>query len=209
MKFNIKKTIEEFTVEGVTDFDAVNEAVQKQTGDIVAKNKPDMDKLKVEARESAVKEFIEGVGIKEVTNVDQFTAYAKRLESDEKSQENIRLTNELNDITGKYNTLDKDYKTTSGRLSGFLNEKILIGDGANPKDVDYDVFQINKLVSEEKDFTQASEEYKLANPNRFNAEQQQPTKPTITTGKPRVVVQGKEVSGVRQILIDKGLLKEE
>jgi hypothetical protein len=165
-----------------------------------------MDKLKVEARESAIKEFIEGVGIKDVINTDQFIAYAKRLESDEKSQENIRLTNELTEITGKYNTLDKDYKTTSGRLNGFLNEKILINDGANPKDVDYDVFQINKLVSDEKDFTQASEDYKLANPNRFNAEQQPQTKAPITTGQPRVVSQVEEVSGVRQALIDKGLL---
>jgi hypothetical protein len=205
MKFNIEKTIEEFTVDGVINYESVNEAVQKQTGDIVAKNMPDMDKLKVEARGSAVKDFIEGVGIKEVTNVDQFVAYAKRLESDEKSQENIRLTNDLKVITDKYTILDKDYKTTTGKLSGFINEQTLVRDGANPKDVDYDVFQINKLVSEEKDFTQASEEYKTANPNRFNATPT-PTKP-ITTGQPRVVTQISEVTAVDQILIDKGLMK--
>jgi hypothetical protein len=208
MKFNIKKTIEENTVDGVTNYDAVNEAVQKQTGDIVAKNMPDTDKLKVEARESAIKEFIEGVGIKDVINTDQFIAYAKRLESDEKAQENIRLTNELTDITTKYNTLDKDYQTTSGKLSGFINERTLVNDGANPKDVDYDVFQINKLVSTDKDFTQASEEYRTANPHRFNVTTPE-IKTPITTNKPHVVAsQGTEVSAVEQILIDKGRLQQ-
>ncbi len=201
---NLTDLIKKHTADDVFNGEDALKDLNDQILKYNSKNQPKVETFKDKAREEVIKEL----GIENVTNENQLKAHIASLSSDEKSQENIRLTNDLKEITDKYTILDKDYKTTSGKLNGFLNEKVLINDGANPKDVDYDVFQINKLVSDEKDFTQASEEYKLANPNRFNAEITPTTKQPITTGKPRVVVQTKEISGVRQKLIDKGLLKE-
>jgi pyridoxine 5'-phosphate synthase PdxJ len=192
--------------DGTIDADALIKANGMLNSNILkynSKNQPKVEDFKIKAKEEVIKEL----GIETVTNENQLKAHIASLSSDEKSQNLIDLRKDYNELNDKHIDLTGKYTDASGKLIGLENGKYLLGKGVNPDYIDFLAHTIGQQVNEETDFSTAHEKYATANPQYFTTVPE--IKPPVTTNKPHVVGnQTKEVSGVMQLMIDKGLVDE-
>ena len=110
MGFDLEQILKDNTKEGIIDIQKVKQLIDNDyVNPIVAKNKPNIEKLKAEARDSAVNDFIKEQSIKDVINIDQFSAYVKTLNSTstELTEKNIRYKTERDDLKTKYDESSK------------------------------------------------------------------------------------------------------
>ena len=199
---NLEDLIKKHTVEDVFNKEEALKDLNEQILKYNSKNQPKVETFKDKAREEVIKEL----GIDNVTNENQLKAHIASLSSDEKSQNLIDLKAKYDVLNDTHIDLTGKYTDATGKLIGLENGKYLLGKGVNPDYIDFLAHTIGQQVNEETDFSKAYETYATSNPQYFNATQQ-PNKP-LTTGKPQVADQSKPVSGVRQVLIKQGLLKE-
>jgi sporulation protein YlmC with PRC-barrel domain len=192
--------------DGTIDADALIKANEMLNSNILkynSKNQPKVDDFKIKAKEEVIKEL----GIEGVTNENQLKAKFASLSSDEKSQDLIDLQKRFDDLDINHKELTGKHTTANNELIGLKNVNFLIGKGANPDFIEGVAHKIAQQVNEETDFATAYESYATANPQYFTTAPE--IKAPITTSKPHVVAsQGKEVSSVEQILIDKGRLQQ-
>ena len=158
MKFNIEQAIEQSTVDGKLDANKLMEFVDKDyVNTIVAKNKPDLDKITLEAKE----EWINSLGFEGVANESQLKAYVKK-SADETKEDYAILKTEYD----SFKETVKDYGDLKKANTTNTREKVFNKDNFNG-DVDYALYKINQSVNDDKDFETAYAEYKESNPKSF------------------------------------------
>lgn len=158
MKFNIEQAIEQSTADGKLDAKKLMEFVDTDyVNPIVAKNKPDLEKVTTEAKE----QWIKDLGFDGVSNESQLQAYVKK-SADETKEDYAKLLTEYNEFKETVNDYDdlKKAKVNSQR------EKIFNKDNFNG-DIEYAMFKINQQVNDDKDYDTAYAEYKETNPRDF------------------------------------------
>jgi hypothetical protein len=192
--------------DGTIDAEALGKANEMLNSNILkynSKNQPKVEDFKIKAKEEVIKEL----GIESVTNENQLKAHIASLSSNETSQDLIKANDRVTELEGLNKDLTGKYTDASGKIVGFENKTFLMGKGVNTDFIDFLTDRIGKDVSEDTDFSTAYETYATANPQYFTTAPE--VKTPITTNKPHVVAsQGKEVSSVEQILIDKGRLQQ-
>lgn len=175
-KMNIEDYLKKITAEdGTIDYSKGNELVEEDVLKFNSKNAPDMEQLKKDAYDQAQDDFIKGLKIDGVETVDTFKQHLNKLGSEDKAQEVIRLTNEMEALNTKYGTLENEYNSLNQESAALKNEKFLISKGATPEDVDYLSFKIGKLVSDEVPFETAYETFAKENNKYFK-----PQAPVVT-----------------------------
>jgi len=158
MKFSIEQAIEKSTADGKLDAKKLMEFVDTDyVNPIVAKNKPDLGKITLEAKE----QWITELGFENVANESQLKAYVKQ--SADETKENF---NNLQTEFNNFKETVKDYEDLKSAKTNSQREKVFNKDNFNG-DVEYAMFKINKLVSDEKDYDAAYAEYKESNPKDF------------------------------------------
>lgn len=155
--------------EGVIDYAALEEAINSDINNIVAKNKPDTDKLKQELHGEVAKSIISGLGI-EGSTVDDLKLWAKKMggSTDEFKEANIKLESELEKARQELNdtaTAKKELERTVTNKEQLSRIKELgIKDDET---AEFIKFKLDKLVGEDKDFDTALNEFKEQSPNYF------------------------------------------
>jgi pyridoxine 5'-phosphate synthase PdxJ len=202
-KANLQDLIKKFTVDDVFNGEEALTELNTQINKFNSKNQPKVETFKVQAKEEVIKEL----GIETVTNENQLKAHIASLSSNETAQNLTTALAKVTELEGLNKDLTGKYTDASGKIVGFENKTFLMGKGVNPDFIDFLTDRIGKDVSEETDFSKAYETYATSNPQYFTTAPE--VKAPITTNKPHVVAsQGKEVSSVEQILIDKGRLQQ-
>lgn len=170
---DIKSFIEKHTnEEGVIDYEAVEEAINGEINGIVAKNKPDTDKLKQELHGEVAKSIISGLGI-EGSTVDDLKLWAKKMggSTDEFKEANIKLEQELEKAKAELNdiaTAKQELETTltnKERLSRIKEFGV-----KDDETAEFIKFKLDKLVGEDKDFDTALNEFKEQSPTYFRTQ---------------------------------------
>jgi hypothetical protein len=170
---DIKAFIEKNTnEEGVIDFTAVEEAINGEINNIVAKNKPDTDKLKQELYGEVAKEIIGGLGI-DGSTVDDLKLWAKKMggSTDEFKEANIKLEQELE----KYKAELNEIATAKQELESTLTYKEQLGrikelGVKDDETAEFIKFKLDRLVGEDKDFDTALNEFKEQSPTYFRTQ---------------------------------------
>jgi hypothetical protein len=170
---DIKLFIEKHTdEEGVIDYAAVEEAINGEINGIVAKNKPDTDKLKQELHGEVAKSIISGLGI-EGSTVDDLKLWAKKMggSTDEFKEANIKLESELEKTRQELN----DIATAKKELETNLTFKDQLGrikelGVKDDETAEFIKFKLDKLVGEDKDFDTALNEFKEQSPTYFRTQ---------------------------------------
>ena len=67
-------------------------------------------------------------------------------------------------LTAERDTARNDLAKAQAEIAGMKQEKFLLGKGVSADDVDYYAYKIGKLVTDEKTFEQAAEEFFKENP---------------------------------------------
>jgi len=188
---DIKAIIEKHTnEEGVIDYEALEEVVNGEINGIVAKNKPDTDKLKQELHGEVAKSIISGLGI-EGSTVDDLKLWAKKMggSTDEFKEANIKLEQELEKAKAELN----DIATAKQELESTLTYKEQLGrikelGVKDDETAEFIKFKLDKLVGEDKDFDTALNEFKEESPTYFRTQsvttnRRIPNAETISNGK--------------------------
>jgi len=167
---NIKSLIEQHTNdEGVIDYESVETAVNDEVNNIVAKNKPDTDKLKQDLHGEVAKEIISGLGI-EGESVDDLKLWAKKMagNTDEFKETNIKLEQELESLKKQYeevetakNNIEQEYTNTQQL------QKIKALGVKDDETAEFVKFKLDKVVGEDKDFDTALDEFRNESPSYF------------------------------------------
>jgi hypothetical protein len=145
----------------------------------VTANTPNMEDLVVEAKKTAHQEVIKELKIKDVETVDQLNEHMKtvKLSSTDQANEVTRLTTELEEKTGLYDTevanrtqLETEAKATNE--TALIKElKITTFDVTDKDHVEFLRTKFNKEVTEELPFSDVVTSYQEANvietPKRF------------------------------------------
>ena len=155
-KFNIEAVIKKHTTDGKVDYTKVNEELQADTNAIVAKNTPDKDKLKAEARDSVAKEVIEGLGIKGVDSKDSLQIWKDNMSgsNDENKQRlnNLETENKTNLETIKLLNISKTELSDLKRSTKFSKVNDEFARGGIIK-------SLESQVTEEKNFDTLADEF--------------------------------------------------
>lgn len=170
---DIKAIIEKHTnEEGVIDYAALEEVVNSEINGIVAKNKPDTDKLKQELHGEVAKSIISGLGI-EGSTVDDLKLWAKKMggSTDEFKEANIKLEQELEKARAELNdiaTAKQELETTLTNKERLSRIKEL---GVKDEETaEFIKFKLDKMVGEDKDFDTALNEFKEQSPSYFRTQ---------------------------------------
>jgi vacuolar-type H+-ATPase subunit I/STV1 len=187
---DLKGLIDKHTNEGVVDYKSIQDAINQEINDVVAKNKPNQDKLIAESKDKWIEEF----GFEGVKNEAQLKAYVKGTSDEWKEQ---------------YNSLDKEYKSfkethadyedLKKQMSTYKQYEALRAKGVTDTDtLEFLAFKINKAEGET--FEDKLTAYEVTNPNTF-----QETK--VTTGAKIGAKVSTETLGFEEILNEKYDLK--
>lgn len=167
MAYDFQKAIEAATKDGVLDVLALKASIDTDyVNPIVAKQKPNMDKIKQDLQSEIEKEVFSSIGIEEITNKDSLKAYAKKMgaSTDETKERLTTLEQELQDA--------KEYETKYNELVGdksSLETKLLLKGEFSNKYMKHAVSEYNERYEEGKDpeeiVTAIKEEYAEWLPN--------------------------------------------
>jgi len=171
---DIKAFIEKHTnEEGVVDYEALQETVNSEINNIVAKNKPDTDKLKQELHGEVAKSIISGLGI-EGSTVDDLKLWAKKMggSTDEFKEANIKLEQELEKTRAELEQIAAAKQELETNLT-FKEQLSRIKEyGVKDDDTaEFIKFKLDKIVGEDKDFDTALNEFREQSPTYFRTKE--------------------------------------
>jgi len=152
MGFDLEQILKDNTKEGIIDIQKVKQLIDNDyVNPIVAKNKPNIEKLKAEARDSAVNDFIKEQSIKDVINIDQFSAYVKTLNSTstELTEKNIRYKTERDDLKTKYEESSKSNIELNSNITSLERKGKIIDSGFNSKYTKHVLSEIDSRLTED------------------------------------------------------------
>lgn len=169
-KFNIESLIAKHTEGDKVDYVKINDALEKQNKDIVAKEVT--KESKKYDKDTVISEFLKE---QEFNSMDEFTAFKKNGATAD-TEAVKRVEKERNEFKGKYEEL----LPLQGELASFKNRAMLRGKGITDQDkLEFMEYKINKLEGES--FEDKVTAYGEANPDAFT--EAPPVKPNvITTG---------------------------
>lgn len=186
-KFNIKKIIDANTVDEVIDYNKVNEELELQNKNVVAKEVAKIDK------DSIINSFLLE---NEFESVDAFNAFKKNGATAD-TEELKRIKGELKDTNEALKLKTSAELALAKELSPYKNQAALRKAEINgEKDIEYIEYQINKLEGET--FEDKLNTYKETHPDEFTPIQ--PQKNIITTGtKVGTVVKGEKTGWEKKL----------
>lgn len=167
---NIESLIQQHTNEdGDINYEELENAFNQEINNIVAKKKPDTDKLKQELKGEVTKEILSGLGIKG-ESIDEAKAWAKTLGSttDEVKEQALELEKKYNEVQTEYEKLleEKTQIETKQREQEALAKIRQLG-VKDDDQAEFLKFKVEKLVNEETPFDAALESFKEENPHFF------------------------------------------
>lgn len=167
---DIKALLEQHTnEEGTVDYNAVEAAVNEEINNIVAKNKPNTDKLKDELKGEVAKEIISGLGIDGET-IDDLKLWSKKMagNTDEIKEENVQLSNKLKELEAQYNeTAEAKASLEKSLLDQERLGKLRQVGIKDEETAEFVKFKLEKMVNDEVDFDTALNEFKEQSPSYF------------------------------------------
>ena len=149
----LEKLFLENTKDGVTDFEAISNQVNEFTNSVVVKN---TEKVK----QSALSDFLKGLGLESVTDESSFKSYVESLKLSESEKDKIisEYTKKLEDESKTRAEYENKLSEASSKLTNIERKELLKSKGLNPIYLD-DVMTIaNTRVNEEKPFEKVVEE---------------------------------------------------
>ncbi len=158
-KFNIKDLLEKHTKDGEVDYAKINEELEVQNRNIVAKEaSKEVDKIKEETLTGLIKDLgIDG------NSIDDVKLYIKQVSgsTDEAKEEVIKLTTQINKLKKEYDAevenrtkLETDIRDKS--QTELLKTKLGIDD---EKQIEFFKWDFNRKVNEETPFEAVLESY--------------------------------------------------
>lgn len=167
---DLKALLEQHTNEdGQIDYDVVQEAVNEEINNIVAKNKPNTEKLKEELKSEVAKEIIGGLGI-DGESVEDLKLWSKKMggNTDEVKEQNVLLENELKKAQEELNAISEAKQTLEADLSNRERLSKIKEYGVHDNDTaEFVKFKLDKLVDDTTDFDTALEQFRQESPNYF------------------------------------------
>jgi len=159
--YDLKKVIEEFTVDEVVDYDKVMAKLDNDYVNPIVAKKTDESKLLPKAIAQVVSELgVEG------ESIDDLKLYVKKMggSTDEFKEANIKLEKQLKELENKYN-IEVETRTTLENASKLEKEYAAIKQlGVQDEDqLEFLHFKFNKAVTEEKPYEQVVAEYAKEN----------------------------------------------
>lgn len=155
--------------EGVIDYKALEEVINGEINNIVAKNKPNTDKLKEELKGEVANEIISGLGI-DGNSVDDLKLWAKKMagNTDEFKEANIKLEQELKKAQEELDAISTAKTELEQNLTNTerLNKIKQLGI-KDDETAEFVKFKLDKMVSDEKDFDTALNEFREQSPTYF------------------------------------------
>ena len=147
-KEELKKLLGVEVEDGILE--KVIENMNTSINNAVAKQKPDMDKLKTEARESAVNDFIKGQSIKDVENVDQFVSHVKNLGSGstELTEKSNRYKKERDDFKAQFDGLTTSNKELNTKYTSLERKGKIVDAEFNSNRRNVALLQTNEFAKE-------------------------------------------------------------
>lgn len=196
MKFNLEEAIKQSTLEdGNVDYTKLKGIIDNDyVNPIVASKKPDLDKLTIEAKEK----WISDLGFEGVDSEAKLKAYVKGT-SDEWKEKYTELDGKYKELDTTYNEVNGKYTDVNSKYTNLTRVDQLRKDNYNG-DVEYALYKINQMVSDDKDYDTAYGEYKEANKPNFA-----PNK-VPTMGAKTVTKNGDVKYGFEQVLEEQGKL---
>lgn len=158
---DLKKVIEENTVDGVVDYEKVMATIDNDYVNPIVAKKTDKEKLLPEA----IKEIVAQLGI-EASSIDDVKLYVKKMggSTDEFKEANIKLEKELAEYKANYErevearaTLENETKTAKQ-----INLVRSLG-VTDDTELEFLHYKFNKAVTEEKPFETVVAEYAKEN----------------------------------------------
>lgn len=142
---NIENLIKDNTKEDVIDWKAVEIAINEDINNIIKKN-VETEKAKFES--SKVSEMLENLGYKDVDELK-------------------KALGSIEELTKTIETKDAENQALKSSSTELERMNKLYGMGINEEAVDFVLFNVNKKVTEEKDFDTALAEYQKEQPKFF------------------------------------------
>lgn len=162
---DLQSMIEQHTKEGVVDYKSIQDAINQEINDTVAKNKPNQEKLIADSKDK----WIQSLSFEGVENEAQLKAYVKGT-SDEWKENYNNLETEYKSFKSGH----EDYEALKNENSNYKSYNALRSKGVTDQDeIEFLTFKINKLDGESFDDKLAA--YEGANPKTFQTQH-------ITTG---------------------------
>ena len=149
--------------DGKVDIDGLTKAIDTDyVNPIIAKKKPDMEKLEQEALGKAYAKIIGDLGIDTVKDIDGLKAYAKKIgaTTDETKEALLRVEKERDASLSKYSELESKYNGLNSNYTNLERKSIILENGFNPKYVNAILAETSSKVTEEMDFAKALEDTK-------------------------------------------------
>lgn len=167
---DLKALLKQHTTEdGQIDYDGVQEAVNEEINNIVAKNKPNTEKLKEELKSEVAKEIIGGLGI-DGESVEDLKLWSKKMggNTDEVKEQNVLLENELKKAQEELNAISEAKQTLEADLSNRERLSKIKEYGVHDNETaEFVKFKLDKLVDDTTDFDTALEQFRQESPNYF------------------------------------------
>lgn len=162
---DLKAFLEKYKTEDGYDYEAAEQAINDDINNIVAKNKPSEETL----LEKAQQKLIEGLGV-DASSLDDLKTYIKKMggNTDEIKEQNLKLEKEYKQLQQEHQqTLDNYNKIQSEYTTKQQLDKVKSLGLKSDDEVEFHHFKVSKLVSEDKDFDTALNEYKEQHADLF------------------------------------------
>lgn len=169
----LPKHTKEVEGKNVTDFKSASNELYSRFETHFKKNLPTEESLMESALVKAEEQIVTKLGIESVTNLDGFTAYAKKLNSstDETKESLLRVEKERNDFETKFNDLNKTHTQLNSDFTTVKRRGVIVESKFQEKYIDTALMQASNMVTEELDFAGAVGKVKETYPEWLSAEQ--------------------------------------
>lgn len=162
---NLKQLIEQHTNDGVIDYKSIEDAVNAEINNVVAKNKPNKEQMQEEFKN----EWIASLGFDGVTNENQLKAYVSRT-VDESKLELSNVQKQFDEFKERHS----DYDEIKSSLGTMKAHNLLRSKGISDNDqIEFLAFKVGKYDGET--FEDKLAAFEEANPKTFQNK-------NITTG---------------------------
>lgn len=166
----LKELLKSALPEGATlpegiDFKKIGETVNTFANDLVAKNKPDLEKVKEDAKKSAANDLVAGLGIKNVDNLDGLKSHIETLgkNSTEHTKTIDQLSKELETKTAEYEKVNNDFTEINEKYTGVTRKSAVQSLGVLEKHQNDFITLASAKVTDDLSFDDAAKEVALSN----------------------------------------------
>ena len=157
MAFELNKVMEANKTDDGYNVENIMKAIDNEyVNPIVAKNKPDIDKINSEYLGTVMKDL----GINGNT-IDEMKVWTKQMggNTDEIKEQNLTLTTNFKELEVKYNDINEKYGIQQKDLVTNKQVNKIISSGFEADDAEFIQYKLSKQVTEENTFDSLLEDY--------------------------------------------------